>query len=84
MTEASLCLLASYWQNQIKNSLWLGKHSQTSARPKAPRLLIPLKQQRERTGTVKRQDRKSQKVKSKVLTCPFRIQEKPKRRPCYH
>lgn len=32
----------------------LGKHSQTSATPKAPRLLIP--QQRERTGTVKRQD----------------------------
>ena len=65
MTEASLCLLDA-WQDQIKNSLWLGKHSQTSATPKAPRLLIPLKQQRERTGTVKRQDllcRKSKKVK---------------------
>ena len=48
MTEASLCLLDA-WQDQIKNSLWLGKHSQTSATPKAPRLLIPLKQQREST-----------------------------------
>lgn len=57
----------SSWQDQIKNSLWLGKHSQTSATPKAPRLLIPLKEQRDRTGTVKRQDllcRKSKKVKS--------------------
>lgn len=39
----------------------------TSARPKAPRLLIPLKQQRDRTGTGKRQDllcRKSKKLRS--------------------
>lgn len=55
MTEASLCLLDA-WQDQIQNSLWLGKHSQTSATPKALRLLIPLKLKRDRS-------RKSQKVK---------------------
>lgn len=56
MTERSLCLLHALLPGKIRSRIafvWLGKHSQTSATPKAPRLLIPLKQQIDRTGAVK-------------------------------
>lgn len=60
----------SSWKDQIKNSLWLGEHSQTSARPKVPRLLIP--------------EKSESQFKSANVQLPFLRQEKPKRRPCYH